>query len=622
MVGNLIYGIMVTNFFNGQTKPSDVQAREILDVVFRGILTESEKTRRSTRRWTRVHASACGRMQNPAYRLVASERVGRVFPGCATQKTATRHSRTSTGPPRPHLAWGQNDCLIGHGWGVLGPPAARAGGQRLPAGPSAGGAAAEVRYDTPITQVVTDYEEFPGAPMRRQGPGAGASLRLPEQFLLQGRPGSDEGRQALPDRPAAFQADCDRQGNRQPARGPLHRLNNEYNRAKNLLHGGSVSPEEYDRYEVDYDEAAAQLEVAKANLDLAALDLEWTKVTVALPRGSALSRRMVDPGNLVKADETMMTSIVSLDPLYVYFDPARADHAPDPPADAKEEGQERVGTRSADPDQPGRREETKMPAPPGSVDFTDNRVDATPVPCDSGPGCNLNHFIAPGLFVKVRLPIGDDHPAILVREQALEWDQGRKKVWLLGYDLQWIAAADNATKVPGEGKNLVVVADVNNVLHFRFFDGDGRRVVNTNEKKLSDKANQIESLRKQLERLKPPHRLTGIDKAPVISAVTAIVGRTALLKKQTMIARSGLKNEATATCIAVRLCRRRRAARRLPGGQEGDRGGTTSLSSRECRSCVPASRSRQTRGCRPANGAGESPNRGESGPGGCRGGPG
>ncbi len=47
VVSNLLYGIMVTNFFNGQPKPSDVQAREILDVVFFGILTSSEKQRRA-----------------------------------------------------------------------------------------------------------------------------------------------------------------------------------------------------------------------------------------------------------------------------------------------------------------------------------------------------------------------------------------------------------------------------------------------------------------------------------------------------------------------------------------------------------------------------------------------
>jgi AcrR family transcriptional regulator len=47
VVSNVLYGIMVTNFFNGQTTPSDVQAREILDVVFNGILTESERKQRA-----------------------------------------------------------------------------------------------------------------------------------------------------------------------------------------------------------------------------------------------------------------------------------------------------------------------------------------------------------------------------------------------------------------------------------------------------------------------------------------------------------------------------------------------------------------------------------------------
>jgi len=48
VVSNVVYGIMVTNFFNGQPKPSDVQAREIVDVVFNGILTEAEKKRRAS----------------------------------------------------------------------------------------------------------------------------------------------------------------------------------------------------------------------------------------------------------------------------------------------------------------------------------------------------------------------------------------------------------------------------------------------------------------------------------------------------------------------------------------------------------------------------------------------
>jgi AcrR family transcriptional regulator len=55
VVSNVVYGIMVTNFFDGQPKPSDVQATEILDVIFSGILTESEKKRRTAG----THDSVC-----------------------------------------------------------------------------------------------------------------------------------------------------------------------------------------------------------------------------------------------------------------------------------------------------------------------------------------------------------------------------------------------------------------------------------------------------------------------------------------------------------------------------------------------------------------------------------
>ena len=50
VVSNMLYGIMVTNFFNGQSKPSDIQARELLDVVFFGILTGAERDRRGSGR--------------------------------------------------------------------------------------------------------------------------------------------------------------------------------------------------------------------------------------------------------------------------------------------------------------------------------------------------------------------------------------------------------------------------------------------------------------------------------------------------------------------------------------------------------------------------------------------
>ncbi|MGO9923929.1 MAG: tetratricopeptide repeat protein, partial [Isosphaeraceae bacterium] len=78
--------------------------------------------------------------------------------------------------------------------------------------------------------------------------------------------------------------------------------------------------------------------------------------------------------------------------------------------------------------------------------------------------------------------------------------------------------------IPTSGKDLIIVAAVGKVLHFRIFDRDGKLVVNTAEKRLTQRARQIEDLRKQLVGLWPPHELTGIEQDRLITAVASIVG--------------------------------------------------------------------------------------------------
>src|SRR5262249_34865970 len=89
-----------------------------------------------------------------------------------------------------------------------------------------------------------------------------------------------------------------------------------------------------------------------------------------------------------------------------------------------------------------------------------------------------------------------------------------------------MSAVTGASRIPTEGKNLVVVAAVDRVLHFRIFDGDGKMVVDTDEKQLTEQVRAIEHLRNQLGDLWPPHELTGKEKGQVITAVTSIVGHT------------------------------------------------------------------------------------------------
>ena len=144
---------------------------------------------------------------------------------------------------------------------------------------------------------------------------------------------------------------------------------------------------------------------------------------------------MVDPGNLVKADDTMMTTIVSQDPLYVYFDVheqamlriRRLIQEGKVKARSEKEVSLLIGL-SDEKDREGN------PVYPhqGMVDFTDNRVDVnTGTLRFRAKLANPNQMISPGLFVKVRLPIGEAHPALMIREQALQSDQGLKKVFVL-----------------------------------------------------------------------------------------------------------------------------------------------------------------------------------------------
>jgi hypothetical protein len=99
----------------------------------------------------------------------------------------------------------------------------------------------------------------------------------------------------------------------------------------------------------------------------------------------------------------------------------------------------------------------------------------------------------------------------------------------LGFELRLMSALDDVSGIPTEGLNLIIVATVDQVLHFRIFDRDGKMVVDKGEKRLTERVQPIEDLRNQLESLWPPHELTGKEKDLVFTAVTSIVGHISRL---------------------------------------------------------------------------------------------
>ena len=78
-------------------------------------------------------------------------------------------------------------------------------------------------------------------------------------------------------------------------------------------------------------------------------------------------------------------------------------------------------------------------------------------------------------------------------------------------DLRLMSSMKNVSEIPAKGKNLVIVAAVNGLLHFRIYDEDGNEDV-IDEKRLTEQARSIEDFRKQLESLWPPHELTKSEK--------------------------------------------------------------------------------------------------------------
>ena len=81
---------------------------------------------------------------------------------------------------------------------------------------------------------------------------------------------------------------------------------------------GAIAKQDLDRYQAVEDEAIAALQAAKASLEVFKLDLGFCNVTS--PIDGQVSRYFLTPGNLVNQDQTQLTTVVSVDPMYVYFD--------------------------------------------------------------------------------------------------------------------------------------------------------------------------------------------------------------------------------------------------------------------------------------------------------------
>jgi RND family efflux transporter MFP subunit len=207
----------------------------------------------------------------------------------------------------------------------------------------------------------------------------------------------------------------------------------ELERAQRLVSTQAISREELDTRTSGRAESDAAVRSAEAALRAARLDLEWT--VVRAPITGRVGRAEVTPGNLVQADSpaaTRLTTIVSLDPIYVYFDT-------DEQAYLKYLHALR-GTGSASGASGGRpvfiglASDSGFPHQ-GRLDFVDNRVDPSAGTMRvRAVVANGSRTFAPGLFARVRLVGGDLQSTTLIQDQAIGTDQDRKFVLVLKPD--------------------------------------------------------------------------------------------------------------------------------------------------------------------------------------------
>jgi membrane fusion protein, multidrug efflux system len=311
-------------------------------------------------------------------------------------------------------------------------------------GPGQGGQneAPAVPVARPVPRAVTDFADFTG----RTDPVHAVDVRARVTGFLVSMPfreGSKvkEGDLLFEIDPRPYQAQLEQaesQVRLNDASLKLARTTLERDRASNAAAAGSVTQQQLDQDEAAVTEAEARLKASESSTKVFRLNLEFTKVTS--PIDGQISRYYYTKGNLIIQDQTLLTTVVSLDPMFAYFDMDEATLLRI--RRAINEGRVKL---------PEHRwwETAKFPVfmalqgeagfpHRGTVDFLNNQVNpATGSISVRGlfenkpPREGGARLLSPGMFVRVRLPIGQPYPALLVIDRAVVSDQGIKYVYVL-----------------------------------------------------------------------------------------------------------------------------------------------------------------------------------------------
>lgn len=196
-------------------------------------------------------------------------------------------------------------------------------------------------------------------------------------------------------------------------------------RAETLRKDEAVSHEELQNRQSDLAQSIAGVQEAQANVANAELNLGFTEVRA--PITGRTSRALLTRGNLAQADQTMLTTMMSQNPIYVYFDCDEQSYL-------RYQKQARHGERvsSANPVRVGLATETGFPHS-GKINFLNNEVNSSTGTIRARVIlANADRTFVPGLFARVRLGDTTENEALLIDDKAVLTDQDHRYVYVLG----------------------------------------------------------------------------------------------------------------------------------------------------------------------------------------------
>src|SRR3982075_1925195 len=299
----------------------------------------------------------------------------------------------------------------------------------------AAAAAPPVTVAPPVKRTVTDWDEFTGrfeaveeVQVRARVGGFVTSVEFRDGAIVH----AGDLLYVIDSRPfeaVALQAE----GQLSDARAKAELARRELDRGLTLVQTSAVSESVVDQRRQTLQAAHAAEMQAEGALKAAKLNIEFTHVIA--PMAGRVSRHLVSVGNLVQGSEgnaTLLTSIVTLDPIYIYFDVDEATYLKN--NKLWFEGRRPSSRDTPNPVQVTLTGETK-PSHEGKMDFLDNRLDVSTVTLRSRAVIpNKDLSILPGQFGRVRVSGSAPDEALLRPDTAIAPDQSRKIVFVVKDD--------------------------------------------------------------------------------------------------------------------------------------------------------------------------------------------